>query len=115
MGTVGLATVQLRNVVERRGELALLRAAGFGRARIAWLVMWENAGLLLGGLLVGVVAALFAVVPHMILGDAAIPASDFVRDLTIMLAVVISVGILTGLVAIRVTLNTPLVPALRGE
>ena len=67
------------------------------------------------GLLVGVVAALFAVVPHMILGDAAIPASDFVRDLTIMLAVVISVGILTGLVAIRVTLNTPLVPALRGE
>ena len=32
LGTVGLAVVQLRSVLERRGELALMRAAGFGRA-----------------------------------------------------------------------------------
>ncbi len=50
LGTFGLATVQLRNVLERRGELALLRAAGFRQARLALLVMLENAALLLAGL-----------------------------------------------------------------
>src|SRR4029078_9338483 len=53
LGTFGLATVQLRNVLERRGELALLRATGFRRRRLAQLVMIENGLLLLGGLAVG--------------------------------------------------------------
>ena len=29
LGTIGLAVVQLRSVLERRGELALMRAGGF--------------------------------------------------------------------------------------
>src|SRR5690606_30994344 len=49
LGTFGLATVQLRSVLERRGELALMRAAGFRRALLARLVMIENALLLVGG------------------------------------------------------------------
>ena len=34
LGTIGLAVVQLRSVLERRGELALMRAGGF-RSRSA--------------------------------------------------------------------------------
>ena len=49
-GTFGLATVQIRNVVERRGELALLRATGFGRRQLARLVLYENVSLLAVGL-----------------------------------------------------------------
>ena len=43
LGTFGLAAVQLRNVFERRGELALLRATGFRRATLGWLVLLEHA------------------------------------------------------------------------
>jgi putative ABC transport system permease protein len=50
LGVFGLATVQLRSVLERRGELALMRATGFRRNRLAEMVMLENAVLLLGGL-----------------------------------------------------------------
>src|SRR5690606_9875382 len=49
LGTFGLASVQVRSVLERRGELALLRAQGFRRSRIGWLVLLENTALLLGG------------------------------------------------------------------
>ena len=57
LGTVGLAAVQLRNVLERRGELALLRAAGFRRRTWPRLVVLENLLLLLAGLAVGMLAA----------------------------------------------------------
>ena len=39
LGTLGLATVQFRSVLERRQELALMRAAGFRRGRLAKMVM----------------------------------------------------------------------------
>ena len=66
LGTFGLAAVQLRNVLERRGELALMRAAGFRQTLLARMVMWENSALLVGGLFVGCLAALVAILPHII-------------------------------------------------
>jgi ABC-type antimicrobial peptide transport system permease subunit len=111
LGTFGLATVQLRNVLERRGELALLRAAGFRRARLALLVMLENAALLVGGLGVGVLAALIAILPHLLQGGAAIPWGT----LTVTLSIVLLVGLAAGMSAVRATLRAPLLPSLRGE
>jgi putative ABC transport system permease protein len=111
LGTFGLAAVQARNVLERRRELALLRAVGFRRRRLAALVLLENTGLLVGGLLTGAFAALVAVLPHMWLGGAAVPW----RDLTIMLAAVLVVGVLASLATVRTTLHAPVLPALRGE
>ena len=111
LGTFGLAVVQLRNVLERRGELALLRAAGFRRSMLAEIVMLENAWLLAGGLTVGVLAALVAVAPHLAEGAAAIPW----RSLAMTLGVVLAVGLLAGLIAVRAALRTPLLPALRGD
>ena len=46
LGALGLAVVLLRNVWERRGELALLRALGYRRRALGWLVFAENAALL---------------------------------------------------------------------
>ncbi len=111
LGTFGLATVQVRNVVERRGELALLRAAGFPRRRLGAMVMGENLALLLGGLLSGFLAALVAVLPSIWWGGAAIPLAD----MTVMLAVVLVAGILSSLASVRATLRAPLLPALRGD
>lgn len=111
LGTFGLAVVQLRNVLERRGELALLRAAGFGRALLGRMVMIENGLLLASGLAVGLVASLVAVAPHLVSGGAALPW----QSLGATLSLVIVVGLLAGLAAVRAVLATPLLPALRGE
>lgn len=111
LGTFGLATVQLRNVFERRGELALMRAAGFRRQRLAIIVLLENAVLLVGGLLVGCVAAVVAVLPHLFGGGASIPWASLAATLGLVLVV----GMLAGLFAVRATLRTPLLPALRAQ
>jgi ABC-type lipoprotein release transport system permease subunit len=111
LGTFGLATVQLRSVIERRGELALMRAAGFRRMLLARLVMIENALLLVGGLGVGVLAALVAVLPHWLAGGAGVPW----LSLAATLAVVLVVGLAAGLFAVRATLCAELLPALREE
>jgi ABC-type antimicrobial peptide transport system permease subunit len=114
LGTFGLATVQLRNVLERRSELALLRAAGFRRKRLASLVLAENTFLLSAGLLTGVVAALLAVLPHRLVGDAAFSTS-LPSDLAVMLGVVFFVGMIASLTTIQATLRAPILEALRDE
>jgi ABC-type antimicrobial peptide transport system permease subunit len=111
LGTFGLATVQLRSVLERRGELALLRAAGFRRSRVARLVMTESVLLLIGGLATGVVAAGIAVVPHMIFGAARVQWGM----LALLLGVVLVIGLVSSLFAVRATLRADIIAALRGE
>ncbi|MCA9215676.1 MAG: ABC transporter permease, partial [Planctomycetales bacterium] len=58
LGTFGLMAVQLRNVWQRRSELALLRATGLDRARVGRLILIEHAFLLFSGLGIGAVSAL---------------------------------------------------------
>ncbi len=96
LGTLGLAAVQMRNVVERRGELAVLRAAGFRRRTLAGLVLWENAFLLLAGLGCGILSALVALLPHLVSGDASIPWLSLAGTM----ALVLTVGMIAGLAAV---------------
>src|SRR4029078_10018461 len=63
LGTIGLAVVLLRNLVERRAELALLTAIGFGRGSRLRLVLAEKALLLGLGRLGGGGCALLGVLP----------------------------------------------------
>ncbi len=111
LGTFGLAAVQLRSVLERRGEMGLLRAAGFRRSRLAQLVLLENLFLLLAGLAAGVLAALAAVLPHMFRGGAAVPFAE----LAMMLVLVLLVGMAAGYLASQATLRVPVLAALREE
>jgi ABC-type antimicrobial peptide transport system permease subunit len=111
LGAVGLAVVQLRSVLERRGELALMQAAGFRRRRLAAMVLSENLLLLVGGLGIGSAAALAAVVPHAAIQQVGAPWGT----LAVLLAIVAAVGVAAGWWAARTALRAPLVPALRGE
>jgi len=81
LGTFGLAAVQLRNVLERRGELAVLRATGFRRRTLALLILLENAALLGTGLLVGLLSALLAVLPQLLGRGASIPWASLAATL----------------------------------
>src|SRR5207249_3414373 len=65
LGALGLAVVLVRSVWERRGELALLRALGYRKRALDWLVLAENGFLLVLGLAGGSIAALVAVAPHL--------------------------------------------------
>jgi len=111
LGTVGLAIAQLRSVLERRSELALLRSTGFRRSRLAQMVLQENAILLLGGLGIGAFAALVAVLPHWWLQSAATPW----KTLLSLLGTVIVSGLLAGWLAVRAAVRAPLLAALRGD
>ncbi|MCA9106590.1 MAG: ABC transporter permease, partial [Planctomycetales bacterium] len=97
LGTFGLATVQLRGVLERRRELALMQAIGFARPRLVRLVFWENAWLLVAGLGVGVTSAALVLVPHWWLGDASVPWFDLAG----ILLLVTAIGLTTGSLATR--------------
>jgi ABC-type lipoprotein release transport system permease subunit len=111
LGALGLAVVLLRNVWERRGELALLRALGYRHRALGWLVFAENAALLLLGLAAGVGSAAAAVAPHVLTGEGAVPWGR----LGLLLGLVLAVGFAAGGSAVRSTVRAPLVPALRKE
>jgi hypothetical protein len=109
LGTLGLGVVLVRNVIERRGELATLRAFGFRRSRLAWIVLAENAFLLAIGVLIGTLAALAAVAPS--LADRRLPWPSLAGTLVLVLAV----GMLSSLAAVLGTLRIPLLPALKAD
>jgi hypothetical protein len=111
LGTLGLATVMVRNVLERRGELALLSALGFRRSGLAWLVLVETGVLLVCGLLTGTVAALVAMVPHLLSTGADVPWGS----LAFILAIVFVVGMLAALAASNQAAKTRILEGLRSE
>lgn len=111
LGTLGLGVVLLRSVLERISELALLRAVGFRRRLLGALVLAENGFLLLVGLLLGTVAALLAVAPHLASGDAVVPWLSLLGTLL----VVFLVGLLASFAAAREAMRVGVLDGLRTE
>ena len=111
LGTFGLATVMLRNVFERRSEIALLRSVGFRNGMISRLILMENAILLIWGIGAGTVSALIAMLPHLRSTGADVPWSG----LLVLLVAVFLAGTVSALLAIREALRTPIVATLRGD
>lgn len=111
IGTIGLAAVMLRNVVERRSELALLRALGYSPRMLGMMVLAENAALLVIGLGIGTVSALIAAGPNIVSTGALVAWGE----LCATLAIVALVGLLSGVLAVNAAVRAPLVTALRSE
>jgi hypothetical protein len=111
LGTAGLGIIMIRNTIERRSELAALRAFGFRRRKLSFLVLLENCFLLGLGMVLGTVAALIAVAPHVVVNSEDVP----LLSLSVTLLVVFAFGFLVNLVALRFALRIPLLAALREE
>lgn len=111
LGSVGLGVVVLRNVLERRSELALMRAVGYRRGQIERLVLYEHWGLLAWGLAAGTLAAGVAVSPSLRSAGAAVPYVS----LSLTLAAVAVSGLAWTYLATRLALRGPLLEALRNE
>ena len=112
LGTVGVAAVLLRNVLERRRELALLGAVGYGPPHFLLMAFVENVMLVGGGLLVGGACAWLAVAPALVERGARAPIGT--GGLVLLLAVLVT-GLVSALVATRATTGTPLLESLRSE
>jgi ABC-type antimicrobial peptide transport system permease subunit len=111
LGTIGLAVVLVRNLIERRPELALLAALGFDPGTRTRLVLWENVSLLLLGLLIGAGCALAGVIPNVLTSAHTIN----VAALLIALAAVLVVGLTSLVIAVRVAGRRVTPAALRAE
>ena len=111
LGTLGLAAVLLRNVLERRRELALLRAVGYGRRHFGLMIVAENALLLACGLLTGTLCALLAIMPVAASRGGRLPLAS----LGLLLASVVAAGLAASLIATAAALRAPLLAALREE
>ena len=111
LGTLGMAAVLLRNVLERRRELALLRAVGYNSSHFTLMVVAENLLLLVCGLVTGTVCALLAIAPVFFSRGVKLP---HVSLGLLLLAVLVS-GLTASLVATWAALRSPLLPALRAE
>src|ERR1022692_560255 len=111
LGTIGLAAIVLRNVLERRKELALLRAVGYRPQHLAAMVLAENLMLLFLGLAPGTSCALLAVAPAVASRGGHLP----VVSLTLLLGAVLITGMAASVAATGLALRSPLLAALRSE
>jgi ABC-type antimicrobial peptide transport system permease subunit len=99
--------------LERRRELALLRAVGYSRANFAVMIVAENALLLVSGLLIGALCAALAVAPALF-ARAGGPSSPRLTLAALLLAI-LAAGFLASLVATAAALRAPLLRSLRAE
>ena len=101
----------LRNLLERRRELAAMRAMGFSIHQLQNLAIREHAMMLLMGVAAGVSAAVIAVIPALMSAGAEVPYQ--LLGLTII-ALLLS-GAAWTVIAVSTALRGPILAALREE
>jgi ABC-type lipoprotein release transport system permease subunit len=111
LGTVGLATVLLRNVLERRRELALLGAVGYRPSHFLLMVAAENTLLLAVGLIAGAACAALAITPAVLERGGRLPLTS---GGALLLFAVFATGLLSSLVATRAAVGSSLLESLRS-
>jgi len=73
LGGIGMGIVMLRNLLERRGELAMLGVVGYSRHTLLRVLLFEHAALLLAGTGIGAGAATVAMLPSVIASASQLP------------------------------------------
>ena len=110
LGTFGLALVFFRNIIERRRELATLRAFGFQRRLLSRMLFIESCFLLAIGMFIGIVAGLASILAS----QGHLPSFPWF-SLTITLLFIFGFGIIANAVAVAVALRSPLLSTLKSE
>ncbi len=111
LGTLGLGAILLRNVLERRRELALLQAVGYQGRALGLMVVAESVVLMATGIATGTLSALVAVAPALFARATSLP----IGSTALVLAGVFAAGLISSLVATRAAAASPLLAALKAE
>ncbi len=111
LGSLGLGIVVLRNLLERRAEMAMLRAIGFSRFALGKMILAEHVWLMLLGLFAGIFAALTAIAPTLS------SSTDLLKWRTMhwMLLGILASGLGSMLLAAWSALRAPLLDSLKSE
>jgi len=111
LGSLGLGVVMVRNMAERRAELAVLQCVGFERRHVARMLLVEHGLLVAAGLAAGAAASGVAVLPALLSANVDVPY----RLSLLILAGACAVGLAAAAAAVHTWLRGPLLPALREE
>lgn len=111
LGTLGLAVIVGRNVLERRGQLGVMQAMGFSRDRLSGMVLSEHWFLHVSGVILGLIAAIIAILPQLSKGASSLPWGLLIG---INGAVLIG-GLIFCLMAARSVVKGNLMEAIREE
>ncbi|RKU25731.1 hypothetical protein C6497_15335 [Candidatus Poribacteria bacterium] len=110
IGTFGMALVMIRNIIERKGELATLRAFGYSRKLLSGLLFLESSFLLIIGMVIGIVSGLVGIIGM----EASLPSFPWL-SLSITLLFVLIFGIIANMLAVSIALRSPLISTLKSE
>jgi len=111
LGSVGIGIVVWRNIRERQGELAVLRAIGFDRSAVRFLVLSEHLILLAAGIFYGLLAALLATLPALLAPGSGIPFLTMI----VLLIIVMFNGVVWTYGATSLVTRENVLWALRNE
>ncbi len=111
LGTLGVGAVLLRNVLERRRDIALLRAVGYTQRAVAAVVLAETLTLIGWGLAIGSGCALLAILPAILERGGTFPWFTA----SILLLVVIAVGVGMSRLATAAAARVSVTGMLRAE
>lgn len=111
IGTIGLGIVMLRNLAERKQEIALYRALGFKRSYLLKLIVAENLFILVSGLGIGVFAAFAGILPSFFSPAFRLPS----LFLLIIILTILASGFSWIYFPLKSALRKNLVEALRKE
>lgn len=111
IGTIGLAVVLIRNMMERKKELALMSALGFQQKELVKITFLENLMLLSSGMLIGLIGAFVGILPSLLLPEFVI-SGNFIF---LLVAIIFITGLVWIWIPSRKIVKLPLVPSLRDE
>ncbi len=111
VGSMGMGVVVLRNVQDRRAEIALLRAVGYRTVTLRKLLAIEHGILLVAGLVVGMLASAVAMVPALIVTLSRLPYGLLLG----LLCAVGGCGVICMMLAINIALRGDVLKGLRNE
>lgn len=112
LGIIGLSIFLIRNMLERKNELALLKAVGFKNQTILQILLYENLTLFLAGIFSGSLSAFLAAMPTLLRGGQTVPLGF----LLIVLGFLLLNGIVwISLVSLRIIRKTRLTEAFLND
>lgn len=111
IGTFGLGVVLLRNMLERRSEIALMMAIGYRKKQIFRLILTENLFLLIIGLVCGLLSAFIGILPSILSPAFTMPAGF----ISILVLIVFISGVIWIYIPTRNTLKGNIIKGLREE
>jgi len=111
VGSLGVGVVVLRNVQDRRAEIALLGAVGYSMTTVRKLLFMEHGLLLLAGFGVGVLSAAVAMVPALFAAQSQV-SYGFVVGLLVIVA---GCGAASTFAVINLALKGNVLRGLRSE